>query len=277
MKNDPGGKKNSQDGKLEVRTIQVTQTARLASASSNEGCLVMVLSGSGMLYWNQVPGNGVGAGPDSVLLLGRRDYDFEPAGGWPAELLVCRFPLEMMSEVQKAQLLDNSKAPVVLLGDPVWSGRMRTLLELAAGAWQEPDCPGRLYLALLLHYVGKEAADESGSTSQQRNETIEKICAYLNANYSQKLNLSGVAAQFYLSPYYLSRLFRRVTGQSIVDFINVRRIEEARRLLENTDLRINHVAEQTGFSTTAHFRRVFREQVGVSPVQYRKVHRGGEK
>ena len=64
MKNDPGGKKNSQDGKLEVRTIQVTQTARLASASSNEGCLVMVLSGSGMLYWNQVPGNGVGAGPD---------------------------------------------------------------------------------------------------------------------------------------------------------------------------------------------------------------------
>ena len=130
MKNDPGGKKNSQDGKLEVRTIQVTQTARLASASSNEGCLVMVLSGSGMLYWNQVPGNGVGAGPDSVLLLGRRDYDFEPAGGWPAELLVCRFPLEMMSEVQKAQLLDNSKAPVVLLGDPVWSGRMRTLLEL---------------------------------------------------------------------------------------------------------------------------------------------------
>ena len=85
-----------------------------------------------------------------------------------------------------------------------------------------------------------------------------------------------MAAQFYLSPYYLSRLFRRVTGQSIVDFINVRRIEAARRLLESTDLGINDVAEETGFSTTAHFRRVFHEQVGVSPMQYRKACRSGK-
>ena len=73
---------------------------------------------------------------------------------------------------------------------------------------------------------------------------MDKICAYLIANYNQKLTLGGVAARFYLSPYYLSRLFRRVTGQSIVDFINVRRIEAARHLLETTDLRISAVAEQ---------------------------------
>ena len=254
MKNDAGSKKSSQDGRLKVEALQLTGPARLLSAASGEGGLFMVLSGSGMLFWNQGPEGGVGAGPGSVLLLGRRDCDFEPAGGWPAELLGCRFPLEMMTEVQKARLVDGSKGPLVLLGDPVWSNRVHTLLELAAGAWQEPDCPGRLYLSLLMHYVGKEAAAEGGSASQPRNETIEKICAYLTANYNQKLTLSSVAAQFYLSPYYLSRLFRRVTGQSIVDFINVRRIEAARRLLESTDLGINDVAEETGFSTTAHFR-----------------------
>ena len=261
---------------MKVEALQLTGPARLLSAASGEGGLFMVLSGSGMLFWNQGPEGGVGAGPGSVLLLGRRDCDFEPAGGWPAELLGCRFPLEMMTEVQKARLLDGSKGPLVLLGDPVWSNRVHTLLELAAGAWQEPDCPGRLYLSLLMHYVGKEAAAEGGSASQPRNETIEKICAYLTANYNQKLTLSSVAAQFYLSPYYLSRLFRRVTGQSIVDFINVRRIEAARRLLESTDLGINDVAEETGFSTTAHFRRVFHEQVGVSPMQYRKACRSGK-
>ena len=276
VKNDAGSKKSGQDSKLRVETLQLTGPARLLSAGSGEGCLFMVLSGSGMLHWSQGPDSGVGAGPGSVLLLGRRDCDFEPAGGWPAELLGCRFPLEMMTEVQKARLLDGSKGPLVLLGDPVWSNRIHTLLELAAGAWQEPDCPGRLYLSLLMHYVGKEAAAEGGSAPQPRNETIEKICAYLMANYNQKLNLSSVAAQFYLSPYYLSRLFRRVTGQSIVDFINVRRIEAARRLLESTDLGINDVAEETGFSTTAHFRRVFHEQVGVSPMQYRKACRSGK-
>ena len=131
-----------------------------------------------------------------------------------------------------------------------------------------------LYLALLLHYVSRQAA-AGQNAAQPRNETIEKICSYLSANYSQKLDLGSVAARFYLSPYYLSRLFRRVTGQSIVDFINARRIEAARRLLETSDLGINDVAEATGFSTTAHFRRVFREHVGVSPMQYRKARRGG--
>ena len=236
MKNDAGSKKSSQDGRLKVEALQLTGPARLLSAASGEGGLFMVLSGSGMLFWNQGPEGGVGAGPGSVLLLGRRDCDFEPAGGWPAELLGCRFPLEMMTEGQKARLVDGSKGPLVLLGDPAWSSRMQALLELTAGAWQEPDCPGRLYLSLLMHYVGKEAAAEGGSASQPRNETIEKICAYLTANYNQKLTLSSVAAQFYLSPYYLSRLFRRVTGQSIVDFINVRRIEAARRLLEGDGL-----------------------------------------
>ena len=50
-------------------------------------------------------------------------------------------------------------------------------------------------------------------------------CVPTSANYRQKFSLTEVAARFYLSPYYLSRLFRRVTGQSIVDYLNNRRIE----------------------------------------------------
>ena len=80
----------------------------------------------------------------------------------------------------------------------------------------------------------------------------------------------GEPERFYISPYYLSRLFRRVTGQSIVDYINARRIEAAQKLLETTELSIGSVAEQTGFASAAHFRRVFRETMGVGPLQYRK-------
>ena len=89
-------------------------------------------------------------------------------------------------------------------------------------------------------------------------------------NYQQKFSLSEVAAKFYLSPYYLSRVFRKVTGQSIVDYLNGRRIEAAQKLLETTDLSISAVAEQTGFASAAHFRRVFRETMNISPLQYRK-------
>ena len=54
---------------------------------------------------------------------------------------------------------------------------------------------------------------------------------------------------------------------------NGRRIEAAQRLLESTDLNISAVAEQTGFASAAHFRRVFRETMGVGPLQYRKSNR----
>ena len=160
-----------------------------------------------------------------------------------------------------------------LYGPVQWSGRLRTLLGMMQSAESEPESPGMIYLTLILHYVEQECRSEKQDI-RPRNETVEQICAYLAANYQQKFSLTDVAARFYLSPYYLSRLFRRVTGQSIVDYINGRRIEAAQRLLESTDLNISAVAEQTGFASAAHFRRVFRETMGTGPLQYRKSHRG---
>lgn len=218
----------------------------------------------------------------SVLLLGRAcRCTMQAVGHGPSETVGCAFPQSFFHEMYAATQKDygyifSGDRPVVLHGTVQLANRLRTLLELLRGSLQEPDCPGEMYLALILHYIEREYSTESRSSARPHNDTVERICAYLAANYTQKLTLSEVAAQFYLSPYYLSRLFRRVTGQSIVDYINGQRIEAAQHLLEETDLSINAVAEQTGFSTAAHFRRVFRELLGVGPQQYRKDHRGGQ-
>ena len=58
--------------------------------------------------------------------------------------------------------------------------------------------------------------------------------------------------------------------ETLTDYINARRIEAAQKILETTELSIGSVAEQTGFASAAHFRRVFRETMGVGPLQYRK-------
>lgn len=194
------------------------------------------------------------------------------------ELIGCGFSTAALNEVRGVSQKDYSRlfssgAPTVLHGSTQWNNRLRTLLELMQMAQNEPDYPGVGYLGLILHYAEQQYNAERSAAERPRNETIDQICAYLAENYAQKLSLSEVATQFYLSPYYLSRLFRRVTGQSIVDYINSRRLEAAQRLLETTDLSISAVAEQTGFSTATHFRRVFREEMGVGPLQYRKGHR----
>ena len=214
----------------------------------------------------------------TVLLLGPGGGLLQQAGHIAPELLGCRFPAGVLPVLKNLMQRDfmplfEPGAQTALYGPVQWSGRLRTLLGMMQSAESEPESPGMIYLTLILHYVEQECRSEKQDI-RPRNETVEQICAYLAANYQQKFSLTDVAARFYLSPYYLSRLFRRVTGQSIVDYINGRRIEAAQRLLESTDLNISAVAEQTGFASAAHFRRVFRETMGTGPLQYRKSHRG---
>ncbi|MGN0707689.1 MAG: helix-turn-helix domain-containing protein [Faecalibacterium sp.] len=262
--------------KVQGATLRMT-SGKLETEAKEDTCyLILVIGGSCLL----------GSGPDaaavnagSVILLGTNtELVLQQTSRTVPELSGCTFPLSMLHEIRSISPKDYTSMfaegeTTVLHGTAQWTSRLRTILELLRSSTAEPEHPGCLYLALLLHYAQQQYALQSGAGSRPHNETVEQICAYLAANYQKKLSLSEVAAQFYLSPYYLSRLFRRVTGQSIVDYINGCRIEAAQRLLETTDLSISAVAEQTGFSTSAHFRRVFRELMGEGPLQYRKGHK----
>ena len=241
-----------------------------------ETCRILVVTGGSCTF--QRGDASLLVTPGCVLLLGPGGGVFQQAGHLAPEPIGCRGPAAVLTALKSLMQRDCSPLvepddPILLYGPVQWASRLRTLLNLMRSAAGEPDCPGIIYLSLLLHYVDQECKAER-QTARPRNETVEQICAYLAANYQQKFSLTDVAARFYLSPYYLSRLFRRVTGQSIVDYINGRRIEAAQHLLETTDLNISAVAEQTGFASAAHFRRVFREMMGGCPVQYRKSSRG---
>ena len=240
-----------------------------------ETCRILVVTGGSCTF--QRGDASLLVTPGCVLLLGPGGGVFQQAGHLAPELIGCRFPAAVLTELKSVMQRDFSPLfepddPILLYGPVQWSSCLRTVLELMRKARGEQDYPGVLYLGLLLHYAEQEYRAESHA-ARPRNETVEQICAYLAANYRQKFSLSEVAAKFYISPYYLSRLFRRVTGQSIVDYINGRRIEAAQKLLETTELSIGMVAEQTGFASAAHFRRVFRETMGTGPLQYRKSHR----
>ena len=264
--------------KLNSRVAAVAlrlQTGQYDLTEEEDICRIILVSGSSCLLVRG--GESLLVNPGCVLLLGPGGGILQQSSHVAPELIGCRFPAGALTELKGLMQKDfvplfEPGAQTTLYGPVQWSSRLRTLLGMMHSAMGDPDYPGMIYLALMLHYVEQECSSERQET-RPRNETVEQICAYLSANYQQKFSLGDVAARFYLSPYYLSRLFRRVTGQSIVDYINGRRIEAAQRLLETTDLNISAVAEQTGFASAAHFRRVFREAMGTGPLQYRKSHR----
>ena len=262
-------------GKVAAATLRLN-IGRYELPPDEDTCyLLLVSEGSVTLEYE---GGNVLVNPGSAVLLGPGGCRFAQTGSAVPQIVGCHFPLGMLHDLKNTAGRDFSRlfAPgerTVLYAPVQWQSRIRTLLEMMASASTEQDYPGPLYLLLILHYVEQECIAESSAVARPHNETVEQICAYLAANYRQKFSLTEVAAQFYLSPYYLSRLFRRVTGQSIVDYINNRRIEAAQKLLETTELSISAVAEQTGFASAAHFRRVFREVMGTGPLQYRKGHK----
>lgn len=198
------------------------QTGQYELAEEEEICRIILVSGGSFTLVRG--GESLLVNPGCVLLLGPGGGLLQQAGHIAPELIGCRFPAGVLPVLKNLMQRDfmplfEPGAQTALYGPVQWSGRLRTLLGMMQSAENEPESPGMIYLALILHYVEQECRSERQDI-RPRNETVEQICAYLAANYQQKFSLTDVAARFYLSPYYLSRLFRRVTGQSIVDYIN---------------------------------------------------------
>lgn len=124
-------------------------------------------------------------------------------------------------------------------------------------------------LIILDEYV-KEA--KNGYHGKVTNPIIEKVQSYISIHYTEPLTLSAIAKEFYISDHYLSRLFKKTTGLSVVEYINSIRLTAAKNLLENSPMLISRVGESVGFGTTTHFSRAFKESAGLSPQQYRKIY-----
>lgn len=99
---------------------------------------------------------------------------------------------------------------------------------------------------------------------------IDKIHQYIHEHYRENIGRNEIAAQFFLAPEYLSKMYRKQTGQSLKDYIGEYRIEQAKILLKKRDLRVSEVAEAVGFDNFTYFSTMFKKYTGVTPNQYRK-------
>lgn len=109
-----------------------------------------------------------------------------------------------------------------------------------------------------------ETAEGSG------RENVHKIIAYLNVHYTEELSLSYLAEQYNIESTYLSRLFKKETGETLISYIIKKRIEHAAELLSETAYSINEVASMVGYDDYNYFNRVFKKTVGISPGEYKK-------
>lgn len=101
------------------------------------------------------------------------------------------------------------------------------------------------------------------------NRLVRKVSRYVMQYFPENISLSKVGAALDVNPEYLSTQFRQVTGMNFREYLNRVRIEEARRLIVNTNYTLLEIAIACGFRDQSYFTKIFKKFTGKTPRQYR--------
>lgn len=114
------------------------------------------------------------------------------------------------------------------------------------------------------------------SQLETKDPVISFVLDYLNHHYGEDINLNLVADKLNLTPGYLSSIFKEKTNINFSEYLNNLRVERAKELLVNVDLRIQDIAMQVGYQNVNSFIRMFKRRYGLTPGEYRKRHAGDD-
>lgn len=119
-------------------------------------------------------------------------------------------------------------------------------------------------------------AEQSASqlpAREQKPYNFTHLLEALRERYREPITVGNAARQVSLSPNHFCKVFKQVTGKTFVDYIHTLRVQEAERLLLETDEPIASIADRVGFSTPTYFERVFKKVRGMTPSSARKTGR----
>lgn len=120
----------------------------------------------------------------------------------------------------------------------------------------------------MLSFV-EQMLDRTGGDAADADGLIRTVKSYVAQHYAEDLSLESLAGQVYLSPSYLSKLFKREVGENLSTYVQCVRIDAAKTLLRTTGLKTYEVAERVGIPDPVYFSRIFKKLTGVKPKDFR--------
>jgi two-component system response regulator YesN len=100
--------------------------------------------------------------------------------------------------------------------------------------------------------------------------SIKHACDYIDTHYYENFTLARLAAMSHMSVSYFSMLFKKTTGQTCLNYLNQVRMQKAKELLREPDLKIYEVADMVGYTSLPYFNRIFKQILKITPAEYRK-------
>lgn len=110
----------------------------------------------------------------------------------------------------------------------------------------------------------------------KKKDVIVEAKEYIRQNYNQNITLNDISKQFYINPYYFSQLFKKKTGMTYQKYLTDYRVDRAKKLLAETELKIYEVCRLVGYSDANHFNQIFERAEGMKPSEYRQKYTQNE-
>jgi YSIRK-targeted surface antigen transcriptional regulator len=123
-------------------------------------------------------------------------------------------------------------------------------------------------------YIPKVLKEFTGYVHRSKTETLSKPIStcrnYIMTNIYSILSVSKLADMVHLNPVYLSRLFKKEMGVSLSEYIQLQKIEEAKRLMRYSDDPLAEICTSLGFSDQSYFTKVFKKFTNITPTEFKK-------
>lgn len=131
------------------------------------------------------------------------------------------------------------------------------------------QCKSIQSLRSILINVIKSISKLTSENKIQYSLIVREVNNYIHSNYNKNINLKSIADHVHVNSSYLSRLFKKETGMSIIDTLNKLRIEKAKELLLDPKYKIFEVASEVGIDDPTYFSHVFVKYAGIRPKEFR--------
>lgn len=135
------------------------------------------------------------------------------------------------------------------------------------------DCSStELILAILMEYVERYMTVEVKEHLNQQRLLIRKVAAFIEERVRENWTVKQLGKRFGLNASYLSVLFKKEMGKTISEFVQETRIQHAKKLLQDPNIKVYEVADRVGIQTSAYFTYLFKKMVGCTPQEFRDYH-----
>ncbi|MCD8078602.1 MAG: AraC family transcriptional regulator [Lachnospiraceae bacterium] len=135
------------------------------------------------------------------------------------------------------------------------------------------NCADATFQAILygmLMRIRQVALDHHITPVTRSRIMIQDVLTFIAEHYNEKLTLDELSHRFGISPVHLNRLFKKSCGLSPINYIIYFRITQAIILLQKTNMSIADITYTVGYQNQAHFTKLFREQIGCTPAEFRQ-------